>query len=41
MAVLPQNGNVMAGIFDTLGIVSPVTVTAKIIFEEMCRLKID
>lgn len=30
----------IAGIFDPLGIIGPVTITAKILFQEVCRQKI-
>ena len=30
----------LAGIFDPLGIIGPVTVTAKILFQDACRVKI-
>ena len=30
----------IAGIFDPLGIIGPVTITAKILFQEICRQKI-
>ena len=31
----------IAGIFDPLGIIGPVTITAKTLFQEVCRQMID
>ena len=30
----------IAGIFDPLGIIGPITITAKILFQEVCHQKI-